>query len=168
MNKFSLKVFFQNLAQLKEITPYQKDVLVVIVSFIGKDGCYPSYPTIAAQAGVCVRTVAKVIKEARLRGWLDWTNVRNGRRQSSNRYHFTVSWEIFKKIKEDLKEQIKNFALFQRVQRMHGTHRSPYYYINKERFKLFSTIKKPENHQSTFQKLFQENPELALKQLMAS
>jgi len=71
MNKFSLKVFFQNLSQLKEITPYQKDVLVSLVSYFGTKGCFPSHTTLAVDAGVSPRTVAKVLKEARLRGWLD-------------------------------------------------------------------------------------------------
>jgi len=168
MNKFSLKVFFQNLSQLKEITPYQKDVLVSLVSYFGKKGCFPSHTTLAVDAGVSPRTVAKVLKEARLRGWLDWTNERVGRRQSSNRYRFTIDNKYIAKIKDAVKAIKKKSAVFQYVHRLHVAQRSSYYYINKERKSLWKTITEPENKLSPFQQLFKNNPELALKQLMAS
>jgi len=168
MNKFSLKVFFQNLAQLKEITPYQKDVLLSLVSYFGTKGCFPSHTTLAVDAGVSPRTVAKVLKEARLRGWLDWTNHRLGRRQSSNRYRFTIDNKYISKIRDAVEAIKKKTSVFQYVHRLHATQRSPYYYINEERKKLWKKINQHENGLSPFQKLFKENPELALKQLMIS
>jgi len=168
MNKFSLKQFFQNLLQLKEITPYQKEVLTSLVSYFGKYGCFPSHTTLAVEAGVCPRTVAKVLKEARLRGWLDWTNERIGRRQSSNRYRFMIDNKYIAKIRDAVEAIKKKTVVIQRVHRMHATQRSPYYYINKERLKLWKIIKEAKDGLSPFQRLFNDNPELALKQLMAS
>jgi len=168
MNSFCLKQFFQNLSQLKEITPYQKAVLVSLVSFFGKKGCFPSHTTLAIDAGVSPRTVAKVLKEARLRGWLDWTNERMGRRQSSNRYRFTIDNQYISKIREAVAALKKKTAVFQYVHRLHATQRSPYYYINEERKSLWKKIIEPKNGLSPFQRLFKENPELALKQFMAS
>lgn len=168
MNVFSLKVFFQNLSQLKEITPYQKDVLVSLVSYFGTKGCFPSHTTLAVDAGVCPRTVAKVLKEARLRGWLDWTNERIGRRQSSNRYRFTIDNKYISKIRNAVEEIKKKTAVFQCVHRLHSAQRSSYYYIKEERKRLWKTINQHENGLSTFQRLFKDNPELALKQLIAS
>jgi len=168
MNKFSLKVFFQNLSQLKEITPYQKDVLLSLVSYFGAKGCFPSHTTLAVDAGVSPRTVAKVLKEARLRGWLDWTNERLGRRQSSNRYRFTIDNKYISKIRDAVKAIKEKTALFQCVHRLHATQRSSYYYIKEERKKLWKKINQHESGLSSFQKLFKDNPGLALKQLMAS
>jgi len=168
MNHFRIKVFFQNLAKLKKITPYQKDVLVSLVSFFGKKGCFPSHVTLAVEAGVSPRTVAKVLKEARLRGWIDWTNERIGRRQSSNHYRFTIDNEYIKKIMNAIEVIKKKTAVFQYVQRLHSTQRSPYYYINKERKKLWKTINQHETGLSLFQRLFKDNPELALKQLQTA
>jgi len=168
MNKFSLKQFFQNLSQLKEITPYQKDVLVALVSYFGKKGCFPSHTTLAVEAGVCPRTVAKVLKEARLRGWLDWTNERIGRRQSSNRYRFIIDNKTIAKIRDAVEAIKKKTAVIQHVHRMHATQRSPYYYIKKARLKLWKNINQPKDGLSPFQRLFRDNPEFALKQLMTS
>ncbi|EHD12868.1 hypothetical protein CIN_22080 [Commensalibacter intestini A911] len=168
MNTFSLKQLFQNLSQLKEITPYQKAVLTSLVSFFGKKGCFPSHTTLAIDAGVSPRTVAKVLKEARLRGWLDWTNERIGRRQSSNRYRFTIDNKYISKIRDAVKAIKEKSAVFQYVHRLHATQRSPYYYINEERKKMWKKIIEPKNGLSPFQRLFKENPELALKQFMAS
>jgi len=168
MNTFSLKQLFQNLSQLKEITPYQKAVLVSLLSYFGKKGCFPSHTTLAVDAGVCPRTVAKVLKEARLRGWLNWTNERFGRRQTSNRYRFTIDQKYISKIRDAVAALKKKTAVSQYVHRLHAVQRSPYYYINKERKTLWKKIIEPENGLSPFQRLFKDNPELALKQLMAS
>jgi len=168
MNVFSLKVFFQNLSQLKEITPYQKDVLISLVSYFGKKGCFPSHTTLAVDAGVCPRTVAKVLKEARLRGWLDWTNERIGRRQSSNRYRFLIDNQYISKIRDAVEAIKKKTAVAQYVYRLHAAQRSPYYYIKEERNKLLIKIKQPESGLSPFQRFFKDNPELALKQLLSA
>jgi len=48
---------------------------------------------------ISLPTVAKVLKEARLRGWIDWTNERMGRRQSSNRYRFLIDNKYISKIR---------------------------------------------------------------------
>ncbi|WP_181442026.1 helix-turn-helix domain-containing protein [Swingsia samuiensis] len=39
------------------------------MSFAGKQGCVPSHASLAAEAGVCERTVRNALREARLRGW---------------------------------------------------------------------------------------------------
>lgn len=168
MNAFSLKQFFKNLSQLKKITPYQKDVLISLVSYFGKTGCFPSHTTLAVDAGVCPRTVAKVLKEARLRGWLDWTNERIGRRQSSNRYRFLIDNQYISKIRDAVKTIKKKTAVIQHVHRLHGVQRSPYYYINRERKTLLIRVNQPESGLSAFQSLFKDNPELALKQLLSA
>jgi len=165
MNNFCLKQFFQNLSQLKEITPYQKAVLTSLVSYFGRKGCFPSHTTLAVDAGVSPRTVAKVLKEARLRGWLNWTNERIGRRQSSNRYRFTIDNKYIAKIRDAVEAIKEKTAVFQYVHRLHATQRSPYYYINEERKKLWKKINQHESGLSSFQRLFKDNPGLALKQL---
>jgi len=95
-------------------------------------------------------------------------NERVGRRQSSNRYRFTIDNKYIAKIKDAVKAIKKKSAVFQYVHRLHVAQRSSYYYINKERKSLWKTITEPENKLSPFQQLFKNNPELALKQLMAS
>jgi len=164
MNKYYIKTFFQNLAKLKKITPSQKDVLIALVSFFGKKGCFPSHLALAVEAGVSPRTVAKVLKEARLRGWIDWTNERIGRRQSSNRYRLTINNDYIKKIRDAVEAIKKKIPVYQCLQRLHKTQRSPYYYIKKERLKLWKTINQPKDGLSPFQRLCRDNLELALKQ----
>lgn len=84
--------FFSKLAYLKQINPYQKAVMEALLSFFGRDGqCYPSIALIAQTAGVCETTVKKTLREFRLRGWIDWTNTRKGRRQSSNHYQIKLT-----------------------------------------------------------------------------
>jgi len=168
MNKFSLKVFFQNLSQLKEITPYQKDVLLSLVSYFGKKGCFPSHTTLAVDAGVSPRTVAKVLKEARFRGWIDWTNERIGRRQSSNRYRFLIDNKYIAKIRDAVEAIKKKTPVFQYVHRLHAAQRSSYYYINEERKRLWKKINQHETGLSSFQRFFKDNPELALKQFLSA
>jgi len=91
-----------------------------------------------------------------------------GRRQSSNRYRFTIDNQYISKIRDAVTALKKKTAVFQYVHRLHATQRSPYYYINEERKSLWKKIIEPKNGLSPFQRLFKENPELALKQFMAS
>jgi len=72
------------------------------------------------------------------------------------------------KIRDAVAALKKKTAVFQYVHRLHAAQRSSYYYINEERKTLWKRIIEPENKLSPFQRLFKDNPKLALKQLMAS
>ncbi|QDH18112.1 helix-turn-helix domain-containing protein (plasmid) [Swingsia samuiensis] len=66
---FRLKVFFEALARFHHISHHQAAVYKALLSFAGKQGCVPSHASLAAEAGVCERTVRNALREARLRGW---------------------------------------------------------------------------------------------------
>lgn len=168
MNYFRLKVFFKTLAQFNQINNNQAAVYCALLSFFGKKGCFPSYTTLAVEAGVCERTVGNALREARLRGWIDWTNQRNGRRQSSNHYRFLISNDYINKVLNGLQQLKQKTADIQRFFSQQNLPGSPYYYIKKSSLKLWKIINKPEKKLSSFQKLFKDNPELALKQLQTA
>ena len=52
--------------------------------------CWPSRASIAAAAGVSLRTVANAIKELRRAGWLTWWRRRRGKRQDSSIYELRI------------------------------------------------------------------------------
>lgn len=163
--KFRLKTFFDLLARFKEITPAQERVYQALVSFSGSDGCYPSHCTLALEAGVCERTVKKALKEAQLRGWIDWTNTRKGRRQSSNHYVFTVTTHFINEIINGISKVKHKTAEISHFFRVHGMHGSPYYYIKRYLKRVWNHIETPPPKLSRWQELFQTNPEAALAYL---
>lgn len=165
---FRLKAFFETLARFRRISPHQARVFQALLSFSGSQGCFPSHATLAIEAGVSERTVRNALREARLRGWIDWTNERIGRRQSSNRYCFTLTSDYVNSVLNGLREMKKKTAEisdFFRRQRLPG---SPYFYIKKEAKRLWETIESSSEKLSPWQKLYQDNPEIALAQLQAS
>jgi len=168
MNKYSLNTFFSSLAIFHQITKDHKDILIALVSFDGKDGCYPSHATLASRVGVCERTVRNALNIARENGWISWTNERQGTRQSTNRYRFLVTMEQIKQIRSAFEQLKGKTAKIQRFFRRQNLPRSSYYYINKERLTLSNTLNQLKNKLSPFQSLFQINPDLALQQLLNS
>lgn len=153
MNTYRTKQFFLSLEKFNKITKHQRDVLLTLLSFFGKDGCYPSHAKIAEEANVSERTVRNALKEARLRGWIDWTNKWTGRFQSSNHYRITVSSKYINKILNHIRDFKNQDAKIRDFFRRQQVPRSPYYYIKKQKEKLWIRIKEPEISLSAFQKL---------------
>lgn len=100
---FHLKTLFSALAQSREINWNQAAVYLALISFKEREGCFPSHATLAVESGVSERTVRNALREARKRGWIDWTNERYGRRQSSNCYFFLISNDYITDILSHLK-----------------------------------------------------------------
>lgn len=143
-------------------------VYQALISFNGREGCFPSHATLAAESGVSERTVRNALREARKRGWIDWTNERHGRRQSSNRYRFLISNDYINKVLSGikrLKRKTTELSDFFRRQNLPG---SPYYYIKKEAKSLWETVEEPSERLTPWQRLYQTNPQMALNQLSAS
>ena len=57
----------------REITCAQKDVLMRLATFLGRDGLWPSHETIAKAADVFVRTVSRALERADALGILTST-----------------------------------------------------------------------------------------------
>lgn len=165
---YRLKALFSALAQFREINRNQEAVYHALISYHGRKGCFPSHATLAVEAGVCERTVRNALREARLRGWIDWSNQRYGRRQTSNHYRFTISSDYINKVLGGIRQLKEKSAAIQDFFRRQNLPGSPYYYIKKEARKLWITIEKPEDGLSSWQRLYQENPEAALAQFRAS
>lgn len=162
---YRLKTFFDALAQFRQINRNQAAVFKALVSYRGTTGCYPSHATLAAEAGVSERTVRNALREARLRGWIAWTNQRLGRRQTSNRYRFTVTAQYLNQVLSGIrqyKQKTAELCQFFRRQNLPG---SPYFYIKRAALRLWERIEPPSNSLSPWQRLFQENPQAALAQL---
>jgi len=153
MNTYRTKQFFLALAKFGKITKHQRDVYLAVLSFFGKDGCFPSHAKIADEAEVCERTVRNALKEARLRGWIDWTNEWTGRFQSSNHYRITVASKYINKILNHIRDFKNQDAKIREFFRRQQVPRSPYYYIKKYKEKFWIKINEPEIGLSAFQRL---------------
>jgi len=79
----------------REITCAQKDVLMRLATFLGRDGLWPSHETIAKAADVSVRTVIRALERAYALGILTSTKrtvMRGARRvRTSNAYTLVVT-----------------------------------------------------------------------------
>ena len=165
---FRLKTFFDALAQFRQINRNQAAVFKALVSYRGAAGCFPSHATLAAEAGVSERTVRNALREARLRGWIDWTNQRQGRRQTSNRYRFTVTAQYLNQVLSGIrqyKQKTAELCQFFRRQNLPG---SPYFYIKRAAQRLWEKVEPPQNSGSTaWQRLFETDPAAAIAQMRA-
>lgn len=165
---FRLKQFFNGLVQFKRINPYQGRVYLALLSYRGKTGCYPSHATLAAAAGVCERTVRKALAEARLRGWIEWTNERHGRRQTSNRYQFTITVQYLNQVLNGLRDLARKTAEICEFFRRHDMPGSPYFYIKRAAQRLWEQVEPPQNSGPTaWQRLFETDPAAAIAQMRA-
>lgn len=165
---FRLKAFFEALARFKRINQNQAAVYKALVSYRGKHGCFPSHATLAVESGVSERTVRNALREARLRGWIDWTNERRGQRQSSNRYKFLISAEYANRVLSALKrmkQKSREICDFFRRQNLPG---SPYFYIKKASQKIWNGLEQPSDGLTPWQRLFRDNPEAAMNQYLTS
>jgi len=61
-----------------------------------------------------------------------------------------IDKEYIKKVMNAIEVIKKKISVLQYIQRLYGAQKSPYYYINKERLKLWKIIKKPKNRLSPF------------------
>ncbi|OOL16768.1 hypothetical protein AL01_09460 [Bombella intestini] len=165
---YRLKALFSALAQFREINRNQEAVYRALISYRGREGCFPSHATLAAESGVSERTVRNALREARKRGWIDWTNERYGRRQSSNRYRFLISNDYINKVLSGIKRFKRKSAELSEFFRRQNLPGSPYYYIKKEAKRLWETVEGPSEKLTPWQRLYQENPEAALAQLQTS
>lgn len=166
--RFRIKTFFETLARFRRITPHQARVFQALLSFSGVAGCFPSHATLAAEAGVSERTVRNTLREGRMRGWIDWTNERVGRRQTSNRYRVTLSAEYVNDVLNGLrkfKQKTAEICAFFRRQMLPG---SPYFYINRARQNIWKRVEQAYIQPTPWQKLFKENPQAAIAQYLAS
>lgn len=167
LSLFSLKAFFDALAQFRQINRNQAAVYKALLSYKGRCGCFPSHATLAAEAGVSERTVRNALREAKLRGWIDWTNERQGRRQSSNRYLFLVTAEYANRVMAGIRQfkaKTAELCQFFRRQNLPG---SPYFYIKKASQKIWNGLEQPSDGLTPWQKLFRDNPEAAIAQYRA-
>lgn len=165
---FRLKAFFEALACFHQINNNQAAIYKALLSYHGRLGCFPSHATLAVEAGVSERTVRNALREAKLRGWLDWSNERQGRRQSSNRYRFLINNEYINKVLsgiQSFKQKTAELSEFFRRQNLPG---SPYYYIKREAKRLWETVEEPSEKLTPWQRLYQDNPEAALAQFLPS
>lgn len=165
---YRLKALFSALAQFREINRNQEAVYRALISYRGREGCFPSHATLAAESGVSERTVRNALREARKRGWIDWTNERHGRRQSSNRYRFLISNDYINKVLSGIqrfKRKSAELSDFFRRQNLPG---SPYHYIKKEAKRLWKTVEESSEKLTPWQRLYRDNPEAALAQFLAS
>lgn len=164
---YRLKVFFEALAQFREITPHQARVYRALLSYFGRDGCFPSHATLAFESGVSERTVRNTLREGRLRGWITWSNARVGRRQTSNRYTITISAAYVNEVLNGLhrlKRKIPVICAFFRRQGMPG---SPYFYIKRETSRMWKTFQEPSERLTPWQQLFRDNREAAMAQIFS-
>lgn len=165
---FRLKVFFEALARFHQINNNQAAVYKALASYHGRLGCFPSHATLAVEAGVSERTVRNALREARLRGWIDWTNERQGRRQSSNRYRILLTASYINRVLSGLqryKQKSAEISAFFRRQNLPG---SPYFYIKQTAKRLWKTVESPSDGPTAWQRLFQVNREAAIAQFLAS
>ena len=162
---YRLKTFFSALARFGEINNNQAAVYQALVSYQGSQGCFPCHATLAAEAGVSERTVRNALREARYRGWIDWTNQRSGRRQTSNRYRFTIKSDYLNKILNAIRWYKRKTAEICMFFRRHNLPGSPYFYIKQAGKRLVDKIERPHSGLSPWQQLFQANPQAAIAQL---
>lgn len=164
---YRLKAFFEALAQFREITPHQARVYQALLSYFGRDGCFPSHATLAFESGVSERTVRNTLREGRLRGWITWSNTRVGRRQTSNHYTITLSSSYVNEVLNGLrhlKQKTAVICAFLRRQRLPG---SPYFYIKRETLKVWKTLQEPSERLTPWQQLFRDNREAAMTQIFS-
>ncbi|WP_255883810.1 helix-turn-helix domain-containing protein [Staphylococcus xylosus] len=162
---FRIKAFFNALARFKQISHSQLAVYKALISYNGRHGCFPSHAILAAEAGVGERTVRNALREARLRGWIDWTNERRGCRQTANRYLFLITAEYANKVMAGVrqyKEKTAELTQFFRRQNLPG---SPYFYIKQASQTIWRRMEKPPEGLTPWQKLFRDNREAAMAQL---
>lgn len=79
----------------RELTCAQKDVLMTLATFLGRDGLWPSHQTLARAAEVSVRTVIRALEKAYEQGIVERvrrTITQGARRvRTSNAYRLLVS-----------------------------------------------------------------------------
>lgn len=168
LSLFRLKAFFEALARFHQINNNQAAVYKALISYRGREGCFPSHATLAAESGVSERTVRNALREARKRGWIDWTNERYGRRQSSNRYRFLISNDYINKVLSGIKRFKRKSAELSDFFRRQNLPGSPYYYIKREAKRLWKTVEEPSEKLTPWQRLYRDNPEAALAQFLPS
>ena len=68
-----------------DLRPYTRLVLLVIDTYMGKQGdhSFPSHRTLSLETGLSVSTVGRALREAKDKGFIEWTRPRFG---SSNHY----------------------------------------------------------------------------------
>ena len=162
---FRLKAFFETLVQFRRITPHQGRVYQALLSYFGNKGCFPSHSTLAVESGVSERTVRNALREARMRGWITWTNKRIGRRQTSNLYQITVTSTYVNEVLNGLRQFKRKSAEISHFFRRQNLPGSPYFYIKQASQTIWQRIEKPPEGLSPWQKLFRDNREAAMAQL---
>ncbi len=164
---FRLKDFFETLVKFHRITPHQGRVYQALLSYFGNKGCFPSHSTLAVESGVSERTVRNALREARMRGWITWTNKRIGRRQTSNLYQITVSSTYVNEVLNGLRQLKRKSAEISHFFRRQNLPGSPYFYIKKASQKIWNGLEQPSDGLTPWQELFRDNREAAMAQLRA-
>ncbi|QCE35852.1 helix-turn-helix domain-containing protein (plasmid) [Acetobacteraceae bacterium] len=104
-------------------------------------GCFPSQATIASFAGVTDRTVRNSLSKLKNMGWISWTNTRLGRRQSVNRYIFTLSRQIIHAVLSGIEKFKAKTAEIRDLFRRKNVPPSASFIFNNRRTSMNSTVR---------------------------
>lgn len=177
VNKILFYRFLDVCVDGKLISSNYARVIKKLISYNGVQGCFPSLQTLCEATGYSKMTVCRALAVAREAGWIDWTNERteNGQRLSVNHYWVTITCKAMNDIIKRhgrIKGLVTKMAEVSHSLLVNQVARSSYYYINKLRLKRWlnkNHVKKIEEASlSPFQRLFKENPQLALQQLLGT